>query len=178
MTYKIWNGRRLQKYKLANKRLHFFFFPQQIERKNSVRSWIKWKERIVLEHALVTFFQNQTSLMGLTNQILQNVAYSVALFPVEPLTLCTTVKGRERSWRGQPRRRICRNMPKLWHPVEPCSTWLSADTMLRKSLQCVHAHTSRSSRLSHGKRTTQQSCSAAIGWEEDRVSQPTYTRWL
>lgn len=32
--------------------------------------------------------QNET-LVGLTNQILQNVAYSVALFPVEPLTLCT-----------------------------------------------------------------------------------------
>lgn len=89
------------------------------------------------------------------------MSYSAALFPVEPLILCRTVKARGRSLRGQPRRRMCRNVPKLLHPVEKCSSQFSANTMPRKSLSFVHAHVTHSSRLSHGKtephtRTAQQ----------------------
>lgn len=130
---------------------------------------------MVSEHALITFFRMrpqwvlQTKSCKMWPTLQPSFQQNLSHFVQE-------VQRRERSWTGQPRRRICSNMPKLWHPVESCSMWFSADTMLRKSLQCIHAHTTHSSRLSHGKRATQQSCSAAIGWEEDQVSQPTYTR--
>lgn len=64
----------------ADRKKNFCKILNKMERENGFRA---------CTHNLL---QNET-LVGLTNQILQNVAYSVALFPVEPLTLCTTVKG-------------------------------------------------------------------------------------
>lgn len=126
-----------------------------------------------LEHAFVTFLQNQTSLMALINQILKNLTYSAALLPVEPLILCRRVKGRERSLRGQPQRRMCRNMPECLHPViavlliVQCKHGAEEDSPV-----CPCPHNPLLQTLTQGKRASHQGCLAAIRWEGDSVSQP------
>lgn len=93
------------------------------------------------------------------------MSHSAAHFPVEPLIFCRAVKERGRSLKGQARR-MCRNPPKLLHPVEKCSSRFSANTRMRKSLPFIPAHVTSFSRLSHGKTHTR----AAPRWEEDPVS--------
>lgn len=61
-------------------------------------------------------------------------------------------------------------MPKLLHPVEKCSSQLSAEEVSRV---CLCPHNLLPQTLTRENAATHQGCSAAIGWEEDSVSQPT-----
>lgn len=98
------------------------------------------------------------------------MSHSAAHFPVEPLIFCRAIKERGRSLKGQTRR-MCKKIPKLLYPVEKWSSWFSANITMRKSLPFIPAHVTHFSRLSHGKTHTR----AAPRWEEDSVSQPTFT---